>query len=363
MAIGPEGTIYLVSNITTNSGNSTIARVMKGVPTGTGTFLWSMLAQTEPYPLSRNAFDHLCNGLVVSPDGQFLYLNCGSRTDHGEVQTTGGLYPNLRDTGLTAKILRLPTAADNLILTNDLATLKKAGYVFAEGTRNAFSMAFGLNGDLFATDNGPDRDMADELNWIRPGEHYGFPWRMGGADNPQQFPNYDPSTDRLLDSRFVAVSGGYYHNDPTFPPPPTNFTEPVINLGPDACSYRDPSNGALKVASLLGQTVSTFTPHRSPLGLVFDEASAIAPPFRQHGFMLSWTKGDPNGNSVAGPFLDAGQDLVDLSLTSHPAGKRLFEYHLRSHRAEQDLRHRIQRQPGNLGSHVPCLDPGSTEFA
>src|SRR5262249_51199452 len=32
MAIGPDGAIYIVGNITTNSGNSTVARVMKGVP-------------------------------------------------------------------------------------------------------------------------------------------------------------------------------------------------------------------------------------------------------------------------------------------------------------------------------------------
>jgi len=315
LAIGPDGAIYLVANLTTNSGNANIARIMKGTPTGTGTLLWSMLAQTEPYPLSRTAFDHLCNGLVVSPDGQFLFLNSGSRTDHGEIETTGGLYPNLRDAPLTAKILRLPTSASNLILTNDLIGLKNAGYVYAEGTRNAFSLAFGPGGNLFATDNGPDRDMSDELNWIRPGLHYGFPWRMGGADNPQQFPSYNPATDLLLDRRFVAVANGYYQNDPAFPPPPTNFAEPVINLGPDACSYRDPADGSVKVASQVGQTLITFTAHRSPLGLVFDVASAMAPPFQQHGFVLGWTTGDPVGNNVPGPFLDPGQDLLDLNLT------------------------------------------------
>jgi len=36
MAIGPEGTIYLIGNLTTNSGNSTLARIMKGVPDGAG---------------------------------------------------------------------------------------------------------------------------------------------------------------------------------------------------------------------------------------------------------------------------------------------------------------------------------------
>ena len=313
--IGTDGTMYLVGNITTNGGNSTVARVMKGVPTTGGGRTWSMLAQTEPYPLSRTAFDHLMSGLAVSPDGMSLLLNSGSRTDHGEIESTGGQYPNLRDTGLTAKILRLPTSGSNLILTNDLQWLRQAGYVFAEGTRNSFCLTFAPNGDLFGTENGPDRDMSDELNWLRPGLHFGFPWRMGGADNPQQFPGYDPTQDRLLDSRFVAVHSGTYQNDPTFPPPPTNFFEPVINLGPDANEFRDPTDGTIKNAGSLGLALSTFTAHRSPLGLVFDAAGAMAPPYHQHGFMLSWTRGDPNGNSLAGPFMDASQDMVDLDLT------------------------------------------------
>jgi hypothetical protein len=253
--------------------------------------------------------------MIVSPDGQYLFANAGSRTDHGEEQNNNNLYPGARDVALTAKILRLPTTGLNLFLTNDLTALRHAGYVFAEGTRNSFDFGFAANGDLFATENGPDRDMAEELNWIRPGLHYGFPWRIGGADNPQQFPTYDPSVDKLLDARFYAVANGFYHNDPTFPPPPTNFAEPVISVGPDADSFRDQADGSIKDSSNLGLTIGTFTPHRSPLGLVFDTLGAMAPPFQNHGFMLSWTQGDPSGNAIAGPFKDASQDMVDLNLT------------------------------------------------
>jgi len=205
--------------------------------------------------------------------------------------------------------------ASNLFLPNDSNALRSAGYIFAEGTRNSFDFAFAPNGDLFATENGPDRDMSDELNWLRPGLHFGFPWRIGGADNPQQFPNYDPANDRLLDPRFVGVGGGYYHNDPSFPPRPANLVEPVINVGPDADKFRDPGTGFIKDASELGLTLSTFTAHRSPLGLVFDTVGAMALPFRNHGFMLSFTRGDPNGTGVPGPFFDASQDLVDLEYT------------------------------------------------
>ena len=232
-AIGSDGTMYVVGNIKTNSGNSNWVRIMKGVQSGAGR-KWTTLAETQTYPLSKTAYDRLANGLVVSPDGQWLFANFGSRTDHGEIESTGGVYPNLRETALTAKILRLPTSGQNLVLTNDLAALKSAGYVFAEGTRNAFDLGFAPNGDLFATDNGPDRDMSDELNWLQEGHHYGFPWRMGGADNPQQFPDYDPAQDHLLDMRCGAVKAGTCKNDPTFPKPSALFSEPVINLGPNA---------------------------------------------------------------------------------------------------------------------------------
>ena len=316
MAIGPDGTIYLVGNFTTNSGNSTFARIVKGVPQSSGARVWSLLARTEPYPRSRTAFDHVFNGIIVSPDGNWVLINSGSRTDHGEVEDVGGAFPNTREVGLTAKILRLPATASNLVLPNDITALRNAGYVFAEGTRNSFDFGYAPNGELFATENGPDRDMSDELNWLRQGMHFGFPWRMGGADNPQQFPNYDPASDRLLDPRFVGVGGGTYRNDPSFPPAPANLAEPVINAGPDADKFRDPATGQIKDASDLGLKLNTFTAHRSPLGLVFDRVGAMDLPFRNHGFMLSFTPGDPNGNSVAGPFFDASQDLVDLQLTS-----------------------------------------------
>ena len=218
MAFGPDGTLYLVGN-EDRPGTQTRATIMKGTPQAGGPRRWTVLAQTADYPRSNTAFDHRFNGAVVRPAGDVLYVSSGSRTDHGEVQSAGGLYPGLREAGLTVCVLRLPTGAEGLFLPDDRAALKGAGYVFAEGTRNAFDLAFDAGGRLFATDNGPDRDMSDELNWLRAEHDYGFPWRMGGADNPQQFPDYDPALDLLLDERFPAVQSGAYHNDPAFPPP------------------------------------------------------------------------------------------------------------------------------------------------
>ncbi|MEH1944797.1 MAG: PQQ-dependent sugar dehydrogenase [Nostoc sp.] len=315
MAIGPNGTIYLVGNADVVN-NQTKAIIAKGViNSSTGQRIWSVLAKSAPYPKSKTAYDHRFNGVVVSPDGNFIYVNSGSRTDHGEVQSADGLYPNTREVGLTACILRLPTNGKNLFLANNRATLKTAGYIFAEGTRNTFDMAFAPNGDLFGTENGPDRDMSEELNWLRLGGNYGFPWRIGGTDNPQQYPNYNPANDRLLNPLFGAVTKGYFRNDPTFPIRPANLIEPIPNFGPDADNYRDPQDGKIKDASILGQSVSTFTSHRSPLGLVFDTQGVMSPEYNKDGFMLSWTTGDPTGDKIPGPFKDAGQDLLHLKLT------------------------------------------------
>ena len=311
--IDDAGTFYVLKRIDLSSYN--IATITKGeVDPSSGERTWFTLAETAPYERCDCIFNHEVNGLVVSLDNRSLFINSGSRTDHGEIQDGNRQFPDLRETALTAIVLRVPTDARDLVLPNDRDALRAQGFLYAEGLRNAYDLAFAPNGDLFATENGPDRDMAEELNWLREGHHYGFPWRMGLEDTPQQFSDYDPASDFLLPARFTAVREGYYHNDPTYPPPPRAFTEPVINLGPDADAYRDPADGHLKDASEEGVRFGTFTAHRSPLGLVFDADHALAEPFQGDGFVLSWTEGDPDGDDVAGPFNDPSEDLLHLDL-------------------------------------------------
>ena len=311
--IDDAGTFYVLKRIDLSGYN--IATITKGeVDPSSGERTWFTLAETAPYERCDCIFNHEVNGLVVSPDNRSLFINSGSRTDHGEVQDGNRQFPDLRETALTAIVLRVPTDARDLVLPNDRNDLRTQGFLFAEGLRNAYDLAFAPNGDLFAAENGPDRDMAEELNWLREGHHYGFPWRMGLEDTPQQFPDYEPASDFLLPARFTAVREGYYHNDPTYPPPPRAFTEPVINLGPDADAYRDPADGQIKDASEEGVRFGTFTAHRSPLGLVFDANNALAEPFQGDGFVLSWTEGDPDGDDVAGPFNDPSEDLLHLDL-------------------------------------------------
>ena len=313
LAFGPEGNLYLVGNST--FGLDTVGFVRRGVRvSATGDArTFATLASSVPYPRSNTAFDHQWNGIAVSPDGRSVFVNSGSRTDHGEIQTSGGRYPGLREVALTAILLRLPAGVVDLLLEDDDTAL--ARYVFARGLRNSFDPAFDANGELFAGDNSGDRDDSDELNWIREGRHYGFPWRMGGNDTPQQVPGYDPEADRLINRRSYAYESGFFYDDPTYPTrPPVTFVEPVENSGPDADSYRDPGTGVLLKASQTGRTLSTFTSHRSPLGLVFDTRNALPGRYRSGVFILGWTAGDATGSSGTGPFRDASQDLLFLEL-------------------------------------------------
>ncbi len=315
MTFDDSGNIYVVTNRNADE-NHNQGTVRKGTPkdgvaNNSGKFDWSTVAQTEPYPLSNTIFNHNYNGIVVSPDGQYLFVNAGSRTEHGEVQDFDGLFPGLREDALTSKIFRVPIDSEDLSLPNDEAALVEGGYIYAWGFRNAYDLAFAPNGDLFAVENGPDADYPEELNWIREGHHYGFPWRFGDWDNQTRLESYDTSEDNLQQPDFTAVREGYYQNDPDFPEPPMDFTQPVVNLGPDAAYYRA-LDGSEHNAAELGEKLYSFTPHISPLGLVF--ANDALPEDLQStdetysAFLVSW-------GAAGGTLTDKGQNLLHLALT------------------------------------------------
>lgn len=311
MAFESDGTLLIVINVPVQPAK-TQAVIRRGIPDAGGKYTWDTLMQTEPYPLAGNNFDHFYNGIVVSPDGKYVFVNAGSRSDHGEVEDNFRNFPNTREVPLTSAMFRVPAASKDLVLPNDETALKP--YLFADGTRNEFDPEFAPNGDLIAGDNGPDADYPDELNWVREGHHYGFPWRFGLQDNPQQFPNYTELGDNHLQHGFFAVDNGFYHNDPTFPPPPpgVTFTDPIVNLGPDADHYRA-DDGSEHDASNEGKTLNSFTPHISPLGLVFVTGDKMPADLRStdsniSAFITSW-------GAAAGTLTDRGAYLLHLVLT------------------------------------------------
>ncbi|TPW09906.1 MAG: L-sorbosone dehydrogenase, partial [bacterium] len=107
---------------------------------------------------------HWTTDIAVGPDN-LLYVGVGSQSNRG-----------LNTHPWASSILRFhPTS----------------GFVdiYATGFRNPYGLAFHAEGALFGTENGAGPDSAwncdeavDELNWIRPGANFGFPYCHGDGD-------------------------------------------------------------------------------------------------------------------------------------------------------------------------------------
>jgi glucose/arabinose dehydrogenase len=309
-----EGAIYLAGNVVIQQGISGYGKAVKAKITS-GKMVWTEIFKTAQHASSKTLFDHAFSAICFSPDGKDMFISSGSRTDHGEVKDNEGRYPNLREIALTSSIFKIPANTEDLLLPNDSAAV--APYIYVRGVRNAFSLAFAANGDLFSVENSGDRDDPEEMNWIRPGAHYGFPWEMGGNDTPMQFTGYNPEEDKLLNHNYTGYQIGAFHDDKNFPQKPKNLTfrKPIQNAGPDADKYRD-ATGKVLDASDNGKTISTFTGHRSPLGLSFDNQSSFGGEYTGKGFVLSYQE----GSESYGPMQDPSQDLMMLDLKKNAAG-------------------------------------------
>jgi glucose/arabinose dehydrogenase len=308
--------LFLCGNTTENSNRGTRGRLVRFSITPNSKPKLTVVFNTEVYGLNATTWDHGWNALVLSPDEQYIFITSGSRTGHGEIQDDKGVYVNARDNALTTKIFRIPINAENLLLPNDINKLKADNYLYAEGIRNAYDMAFNQEGNLFAVVNSSDYDHSEDMFWVRKGQHYGFPWIMGGVENPQQYPDFmpDPKKDPFLNATSHGMLMKYFRNDPDFPkiPEGVKFSPGVQNLGPDANEYRGHS-GKILDGDNTGVSISTFTAHSSPLGLVFDTKRKLPSQFKGDGFVLRNTLGSKS--SLMKPFTDQGRDLLHLKMS------------------------------------------------
>jgi glucose/arabinose dehydrogenase len=309
MAFGKDGTMYLAGNeVSDTNGSYATCKIVKGIPDqpGSENRTWSVIAQSVEYTFGH-VYNHRTNAIIVDTSGKYIYVNNGACTDHGEMRE------GHREVGLTSVILKLPVDGNNILLQNDRAWLESHGYVYAEGVRNTFDFAYNANDDLIGVENSGDRDDPDEMNWLQEGHHYGFPWNMGGDVTPQQFPGYDPHNDPLLSPNAWGGGPGMlyktFYDDSTYPSPPqgVTFTMPIKNYGPDADKFRDTTTGKLEDASDLGVSITTFTPHSSPDGIVFDKDSILAVDLKGGAFV-------DRINTITA-LGDPGDDLLHISLT------------------------------------------------
>lgn len=306
-----KNTFFLVGNHKEEEQYSGYGIVEKCEILSDGSRKWTTLMTTEIFPATGTLFDHGFSGICLSANKDSLYIASGSRTDHGEIKNSGK-FKGFREIPLTAKIFRIPVNADKIYLPNDETKLESTGYVFARGVRNEFDIALNQEKRLFGIENSGDRDDPEEMNWLRQNQHYGFPWRMGGNDTPMQYTPYKAEKDRLIPEE--AFKRNNFYNDPDYPKRPEHvtFVEPIKNTGPDAKWVRNPATGKMYQV----KEISTFTGHRSPVGLVFDIDSTLQMPYTGSGFMLS---NSPNGEKGYLPQEEPAGDLCELKLKYNPA--------------------------------------------
>lgn len=151
---------------------------------------------------------HQNDGMVLGADG-YIYMGLGSTCD-----------VCIEASPLSASILRFKPDGSDLS-------------VYAHGFRNPYDVAFNAAGDLFATDNGRDylgNDVPlEELNFVRAGQHYGWPDCWEGDTDPAcadktgavigftahssvdglTFYNAENFPAEYRDNAFVAVLGSY----------------------------------------------------------------------------------------------------------------------------------------------------------
>jgi mono/diheme cytochrome c family protein len=211
---------------------------------------------TSPYGIGP--YNHGVSHMAFGPDGM-LYVNSGSRTDGGEEGNDPKRFKE-GEVDITACLWRL----------DPRATQPKIE-VLARGIRNAYGFAWDDAGNLFTFSNGPDANAPEEMDFIQPGRHYGFPYQF--SDWP--------------------VKPGFPYPYTPKPPKGVEFVHPVVNLGPAAGG------------SAAG--LSTFDAHSSPGGAIW--CGSDFPESLRGGFLVTRF-----GNLLGPPAApeDVGFDLLSV---------------------------------------------------
>ncbi len=160
--------------------------------------------------------EHGPHGIVLSPDGESLYLVAGNHTELPQahdsvvppVWQTDQLLPTLRDPrGHAAD--RLPPGGW-IVQMDSMASQME---LISVGYRNAYDLAFNEDGELFTFDSDMEWDLG--MPWYRPvrvlhvtqGSEFG--WRTGSGKWPDYYPDNLPAVAEIgQGSPTGIVSGG-----------------------------------------------------------------------------------------------------------------------------------------------------------
>jgi glucose/arabinose dehydrogenase len=144
--------------------------------------------------------DHAVNGLVFGNNGD-LYIQIGGNTNAGvpgALSGSGAQPDNVLSSATLVARLKTPGFTGTLSYNSATGVLLPGSgiIVYASGERNPFGIVQHTNGNLYGTDNGPNKDFGqrsmacatggtdpqepDKLNLIKPGTFYGHANRARG---------------------------------------------------------------------------------------------------------------------------------------------------------------------------------------
>jgi glucose/arabinose dehydrogenase len=227
------------------------------------------------YPYGVGGFNHGACRIAQGPDGR-IYLGSGSRTDHGEAgeephvsrlgeaphpDVPGG--PGFPGGEFTACILRF-----------DPAKGQQLPEVYSRGNRNPFGFDWDDRGRLIDAEHGPMADHPEELNYIRKGRHYGFPYVFGNNEKPD-------------------------YADAPPPPRGLKFEPPIRNVGPGGIMGVNP--------------MYSLTAHSAPGGMVFYRKGSLPRRYEKSFFLARF------GNLVN--YNRIGFDVLNIRLKEEKDGR------------------------------------------
>ncbi len=220
MTLDKQGRLYVIANVRDASMTPILNRVTIYRSSGKHELNPADLRPwiKTDYPYGVNNYNHGVGHIAQGPDG-FLYVSSGSRTDANEASADPA-FSSEGETPLTACIWRI-----------DPASAQPKIEVYAWGLRNPYGFCWDERGRMIATENGPNLDPPEELNEIRQGRHYGFPYEFADwSHNPY---------------RHIGAA-----------PAGLKMSRPILNLGPDGGSKE-------------GRPIATLDAHSSPSGITY----------------------------------------------------------------------------------------------
>jgi len=298
-------------------------------------------------------------GSVVSPDGNWIYLNSGSRLIMASRGCRPGVFPNTRDSR-DGKDFSFAGHARIFSCQRHQCPPQRRIH-FRRGHADSFDFAWGSKTATSCTENGPDRDMSDELNCCaRPALR--FPWRIGGTDNSSAVSELRSNTDRLARFPLCRSRRRNLSQRPDFSAEAADLMEPVINVGPDADKFAILPLARSKTRPIWGETQYV---HRASLFSSwprFRTVGAMDCRLQNHGFMASFTPGIPTATAwparssmptrTRRPSIDQPGRAPLPGRGGRDEARQWFYHAIDAEiSSATDLRSRVQRNRG-LGDHI-----------